>query len=179
MPNLEKINNQISIILNKTFKPKELLQKLITQLLLREEKRFNIRLASKLLENENFLKSVIVISFEMVLFVENCSELNVCELIRILKLDLYEFWKIINPFNKCDAIIHGIIKNHFSTIETQIFTFLIWQKIPNIPNNFLTGIEAYFLKNRTDISNFKVTNFDEQKEIEDLEFNNQSLFVYQ
>jgi len=165
-----KIFTDISIIKNLSFK-------IISQFLLREERRFNKNIAAALLENENFIKAVIIISFEMILFIENCIELNVFEIMSFVKLDPYEFWKIINPFYKFDGLIPSVIKSHFQAIENQIFSFLIWQK----DNKFKSTISDFFKKNTIEISDFEVVSSPsgDTKDYEKLEFDNQSLFVYQ
>ncbi len=133
-----------------------------------------------MLERQNFLKAVIAISFEIVLFIENCIELNVVDIVNYLGLDLYDFWKIINPFNKYDGLIPSVIKLHFSHIEAQIFTIVIWQ----VENNFRSSVVEFFNKNKLDFSDFKKkenvsVNEENKDKIEMLEFNNQSLFVFQ
>lgn len=112
----------------------------------------------------------------MILFIENCVELNIFEIATFLDLDLFDLWKILNPFCKFDGLIPNVIIIHFSAIEIQIFTFLIWQK----NNKFKATIGDFFKNNTLDISdlkNYSGSSFDD--DMEKLEFNNQSLFVYQ
>lgn len=146
-----------------------LCKKIITQLLLREEKRLTKSLAVKLLSNENFLKATVAAAFELVFFIENCIELNFLEIIKFIGLDLYEFWKIINPTYKFDGLIPNTIRIHFQTLDNQILTLLIWKE----ENYFKENISNFFKKTDIEVLN------SENCIYEQTEFNNQSLFAFQ
>jgi hypothetical protein len=144
--------------------------KIICGLIKRDERKFKADFISLILSNMNFLKSALIVGVEIVLFIENVEEISFYKLADVLELDLYEFWKIINPFLNFDLTIPSDIRLHFNEIELQLMTFMIWKKasinFKNELNEFLRDY-TYFLQDK------------ELKEIEDIEFNNQSLFVYQ
>jgi hypothetical protein len=172
--NLEKIQKLFNFykvrVLTQLEEIKILTLKIICGLIKRDERKFKVDFISRILSNPNFLKSALVLGVEIVIFIENVEEISFYKLAEVLELELYEFWKIINPFLNFDLTIPADIRLHFNQIELQLITYMIWKK-PNINfkeelNEFLKDYN-YFLQDK------------ELKEIEDIEFNNQSLFVYQ
>jgi hypothetical protein len=141
--------------------------KIIFDLLHRDEKGFPKELLITLLSNENFLKACLVVSVEIVLFIGNVEELSFFKLAEEVDLDLFEFWKILNPIHLHFAI-PSPLRIHFGEIEMQLFTFMIWKKA-NL--RFKTDL-IDFIKNSDN------TEILEIQEIKNIEFNNQSLFVY-
>jgi hypothetical protein len=147
----------------------KLASKLIKELFHRDDKNFPKQILSKLLDNKDFLKSVLIVAVEIVLFIGNVEELCFYKLAEAIELDLYEFWKILNPIHLLYAV-PSVIRVHFSEIEVQLFTFMIWRKpgtsFKNDINNF-NQIDEYFKES------FLFVN-----ELKNIEFHNQSLFVY-
>jgi len=172
--NLEKIQKLFNFykvrVLTQIEEIKILTLKIICGLIKRDERKFKVDFISRILSNPNFLKSALVLGVEIVIFIENVEEISFYKLAEVLELELYEFWKIINPFLNFDLTIPADIRLHFNQIELQLITYMIWKK-PNANfkdelNEFLRDYN-YFLQDK------------ELREIEDIEFNNQSLFVYQ
>jgi hypothetical protein len=120
------------------------------------------------LSNENFLKSVFVVAIEIVLFIGNVEELCFFKIAETVDLDLYEFWKILNPIHLHFAI-PSPLRVHFSEIEIQLFTFMIWKKVSLSFRNDL----SLFIKDHSHIENNK-----EVDDLKNIEFNNQSLWLY-
>jgi hypothetical protein len=144
--------------------------KIIYGMLKKDERKFKMEFISRILANQNFIKSALVVSVEIVLFIENVEEISFYKLADTLELDLYEFWKIINPFLNFDLCLPSDIRLHFNEIELQLFSFMIWRKASL---NFKEEINDF-------LKDYELLLFDKDvKEVEDIEFNNQSLFVYQ
>ncbi len=147
----------------------KLASKLIKELFHRDDKNFPKLILSTLLGNKDFLKSVIIVAVEIVLFIGNVEELCFYKLAEAIELDLYDFWKILNPIHLLYAV-PSVIRVHFSEIEVQLFTFMIWRK----PGNSF----------KTDISNFNQVeeylkeSFQYVNDLKNIEFHNQSLFVF-
>ena len=91
---------------------KSLTLKIIHGLIIREENKFknNANIISNyinnILKNKNFVKSVLVLAIEIVLFIENSEELSFNKISESIELSLYDFWKIINPFLNFAVFIH-------------------------------------------------------------------------
>ena len=170
MEKIEKLFNtykvRITITKNDILK---LASKLIKELFHRDDKNFPKFILTTLLDNKDFLKSVLIVAVEIVLFIGNVEELCFYKLAEAIELDLYDFWKILNPIHLLYAV-PSVIRVHFSEIEVQLFTFMIWRK----PGNSF----------KTDISNFNQVeeylkeSFQYVNDMKNIEFHNQSLFVY-
>jgi hypothetical protein len=144
--------------------------KIICGLIKRDERKFRADFISRILLNQNFLKSALILSVEIVLFIENVEEISFFKLADTLELDIYEFWKIINPFLNFDLTIPSDIQLHFNEIELQLMSFMIWKKASK---SFKDELNEFLRQNYSFLKD------KELKEIEDIEFNSQSLFVYQ
>jgi len=172
--NLDKIQKLFSFykvrVVTQIEEIKFLSFKLLCGLIKRDERKFKSEFISRILSNQNFLKSALIVAVEIVLFIENVEEISFYKLADMLELDLYELWKIINPFLNFDLTIPSDIRLHFNEIELQLMSFMIWKKasqnFKNELNEFLKDF-SYFLQDK------------ELKELGDIEFNNQSLYVYQ
>lgn len=103
----------------------------------------------KILLNENFVKSVLLIAAECVLLHHNVSEVLFYKIAskEFLNLDLFEFWKIINPFLNLVSIIDNNVNRHLSEIEIVLFTFLIWMNSENFKDNFNCFVDNNFQGN--------------------------------
>ena len=122
-----------------------------------------------LLFNEKFLKAIIAITFEIILFVETIEKISFIDLYESLGVDIYDIWKIINPMFNYDNINTNIpILKHLQEIEYQIISFLLWK---NPSKNFRDDINSYFTENFEDNINIEL------KKLEDFEYNQQSLFL--
>lgn len=101
--------------------------KIIKGLLVREERYFDKKLIATSLENKDFLNSVLVISTEVILFIENSVDLCYMKLSEALGLPLTELIKILNPFSKFDLTVICLI----------IFSFLHQSEIISMKLNFI------------------------------------------
>ena len=130
---------------------------------------FTERFNSLLLFNEKFLKAIIAITFEIILFVETIEKISFIDLYESLGVDIYDIWKIINPMFNYDNLNTNIpILKHLQEIEYQIISFLLWK---NPSKNFKDDISSYFNENFDDNINIEL------KKLEDFEYNQQSLFL--
>ena len=130
---------------------------------------FTERFNSLLLFNEKFLKAIIAITFEIILFVETIEKISFIDLYESLGVDIYDIWKIINPMFNYDNINTNIpILKHLQEIEYQIISFLLWK---NPSKNFKDDISSYFNESFDDNINIEL------KKLEDFEYNQQSLFL--
>ena len=130
---------------------------------------FTEQFNSLLLFNEKFLKAIIAITFEIILFVETIEKISFIDLYESLGVDIYDIWKIINPMFNYDNINTNIpILKHLQEIEYQIISFLLWK---NPSKNFRDDISSYFNENFDNNINIEL------KKLEDFEYNQQSLFL--
>ena len=130
---------------------------------------FTEQFNSLLLFNEKFLKAIIAITFEIILFVETIEKISFIDLYESLGVDIYDIWKIINPMFNYDNLNTNIpILKHLQEIEYQIISFLLWK---NPSKNFRDDISSYFNENFDDNINIEL------KKLEDFEYNQQSLFL--
>jgi hypothetical protein len=147
----------------------KLTSKLIKELFHRDDKNFPKNILSTLLDDKVFLKSVLIVAVEIVLFIGNVEELCFYKLAEAIELDLYDFWKILNPIHLLYAV-PSVIRVHFSEIEVQLFTFMIWRK-PGI--SFKNDI-----KNFNQVEEYFKESFQFVNDLKTIEFHNQSLFTY-
>ena len=144
--------------------------KFIQNLLQKDENIFSEEFCAMLLYNETFAKAMIAISFEIVLFIEDIEEIPFNKIYESIDLDIYDFWKIINPTQNHSIIFHKEIKNHLDEIEYQILSFLIWRN-PSL--NFKNDIHQLFNQNQEMNAQLKI----DLEKLSDFEFTYQSLFL--
>ena len=144
--------------------------KFIENLLKKDENIFTEEFCAMLLYNETFIKAMIAISFEIVLFIEDIEEIPFNKIYENIDLDIYDFWKIINPSQNHSTIFHKEIKNHLDEIEYQILSFLIWR---NPSSNFKNDIHQLLNQNQEINEQLKI----DLEKLSDFEFTYQSLFL--
>ena len=117
--------------------------KFLKELILRDEKKYESSVLQRILLKENFLKSVLLIAAECVLLHHNVSEVLFYKIAskEFLNLDLFEFWKIINPFLNMISIIDNNVNRHLSEIDIVLFTFLIWANSETFRDSFSNFID--------------------------------------
>ena len=141
----DNINNNILINKNEYCK---LCLKFIYTLFFFNNYIFTEEFNCLLLFNEKFLKAIIVITFEIILFVETIEDISFIDLFKVFEVDIYDIWKIINPMFNYDNINNNIpILKHLQEIEYQIISFLLWK---NPSKNFKEDINSYFIENFDD-----------------------------
>lgn len=118
--------------------------KFFKELIFRDEKKYEKDVLKKIILNENFIKSVLLVATECVLLHFNVSEVLFYKIASkdFLNLDLFEFWKIINPFLNLVSIIDNNVNRHLSEIEIVLMTFLMWSNSDNFKENFNRFIES-------------------------------------
>ncbi len=142
--------------------------KFIQNLIQKDENIFNEEFCSMLLYNEIFAKAMIAISFEIVLFIEDIEEIPFNKIYESIDLDIYDFWKIINPTKNNSIIFHKEIKEHLDEIEYQILSFLMWR---NPSTKFKDDIKNLFNQDMNEQLKTAI------EKLSDFEFNYQSLFL--
>ena len=104
---------------------------------------FSDNFSSLLLYNEDFIKAVIALSFELVLTIYDISEIELNIIYEQLNLDVYDFWKVILPSNS--NLYHVELQKHLEEIDYQLSTFLLWrnpsEKFKNELKEFLVNDE--------------------------------------
>lgn len=108
------------------------------ELILRDEKKYEKRILKKIIFNENFIKSILLIAAECVLYHHNVPGALFNKIVGVdyLNLDVFQFWKIINPCINLVAIMDNNIIRHLSEIEIVLLTFLTWSMSENFNEKF-------------------------------------------
>ena len=114
------------------------------------------------------MKSAIILGVEIVLFIENVEEICFYKLADALDLDIYQFWKIVNPFLKHDLTVSSYILRHFQEIDVQLLSFMIFKR-PS--KTFKDEVEEFLINKNSYLEH-------DYKEVQNIEFHNQSLFIY-
>ena len=159
---------------------KKMCLKFISELFKMDLMIFTEEFCAMLLYNKDFIKSMIAISIEIILFVEDIQEISFHKIPELFGVDLYDLWKVLNPlvrFASFTFTFHTEIKEHLEEIEYQLVSFLIWKK-PS--NKFVNDIKDLF-KSYTSDNNYnkeKVNNNNNPLDIlADFEYTKQSLFL--
>ena len=79
---------------------KHLYFRILDELLLTEERKVQSSDFSNILENFTFHKSILVASIETVLLVHYIVQLNFDQILQIVQISAFDFWKIINSYLK-------------------------------------------------------------------------------
>lgn len=80
-----------------------------------------------MLTKETFLKSVLLCAMESVLFVGNVRHLEVYDILKLIDLSAFDYWRILNGFLKFDPQMPKVLINHFREIEIKIVSETAWQ----------------------------------------------------
>lgn len=93
---------------------------------------------------ETFIKSILLASFESVYYCRNKEEfmfIKVAEK-KILDLDTYDFWKILNPLTNLIAIMDNKILYHLYEIERFLISYYLWNNSPKFKKEYLQFINT-------------------------------------
>ena len=114
------------------------------ELISRDERKYDRLVIRKILKNENFIKSVLLVTIECFLFQSNTEELlfNKISGKEYLNLDMFEFWKILNPFFNLVAIMDNNTVVHLMEIEVVLFTFLMWNNSEEFKKKFFRFVNS-------------------------------------
>jgi predicted HTH domain antitoxin len=74
---------------------KKMCLKFISELFKMDLMIFTEEFCAMLLYNEDFIKSMIAISIEIILFVEDIQEISFHKIPELFGVDLYDLWKVI------------------------------------------------------------------------------------
>lgn len=143
--------------------------KLISQLLQKDLLIFTEEFCAMLLYNEDFIKAMVAISMEIILFIEDIEEISFNRIPELLGLDVYDLWKVLNPSQLRSIIFHKEIKDHLEEIEDQLLSLLIWR---NPSPKFQKDIDAFFEEDNINVNN------KELEQVTEFEYKNQSLFLF-
>ena len=141
--------------------------KLITLLFQKDLMIFTEEFVAMLLYNEEFIKAMIAISIEIILFVEDIQEISFYKIPELLGVDVYDLWKVLNPTRFPSFTFHKEIKEHLEEIEYQIVSFLIWRR-PS--TKLMSEIKYFFHSEQNDNQCLNV--------LADFEYKTQSLFMF-
>ena len=86
---------------------------------------FTEEFCAMLLYNEDYIKAIVAISMEIILFIEDIEEITFNRIPEFLGLDVYDLWKIMNPIQLRSIVFHKEIKDHLEEVEEQLLSFLI------------------------------------------------------
>jgi hypothetical protein len=78
------------------------------------------------LTKEIFLKSVFVCAVETVFFIGNVKNLQVHDILDLIKLKPFDYWRILNSFLKFDPQMPRVLNNHFREIEVRVVCETAW-----------------------------------------------------
>lgn len=143
--------------------------KFIHNLLQKDLIIFTEEFCSRLLYNEEYIKALVAISMEIILFIEDIEEISFNRMPEVLELDVYDLWKIMNPIQLRSIVFHKEIKDHLEEVEDQLLSFLIWR---NPSKKFLKDIDDFFGEDNIDV------NKEDLESLTEFEYKNQSLFLF-
>lgn len=101
---------------------------------------FSENFSALLLYNDEFIKAVIALSFELVLTIYDISEIELNSIYEQLNLDVYNFWKVILPSNS--NLYHLELQKHLEEIDYQMSVFLLWR---NPSENFKNELKEFLM----------------------------------
>ena len=120
--------------------------RLIKELIKRDEKKLrkNQQIISSILLSENFTKSIFLASAECVLIHHDSADVLFTKIAskEYLDLDLFEFWKILNPLVNLVAIMDNNVSCFLYEIEVVLMTFLLWENSENFKERYNSFIES-------------------------------------
>ena len=86
---------------------------------------FSENFTALLLYNDDFIKASVALSFELALTIFDITEIELHSIYNQLKLDVYDFWKVILPSDI--NLYHVELLKHLEEIDYQLSTFLLWR----------------------------------------------------
>ena len=75
---------------------------------------------SKILTMEIFIKSVLVCATETIFYVGVLKNIQVDDILNLVKLKAFDFWRLLNSFLKFDVQMPRSLSSHFREIEIKI-----------------------------------------------------------
>lgn len=80
----------------------------------------------KIITKEIFLKSILVCSIETVFFITNVRQMQIEDILKVINLKPFDFWRILNSFLKFDPTMPRVLCNHFRELEIRIASETAW-----------------------------------------------------
>jgi hypothetical protein len=118
----------------------------INDLIIRDAKNFKKTdiYISLLLLKENFVKSIMLVATECVLFNHDSKDIffNKIASKEFLDLDLFDFWKILNPIINLKLIMDYNITCYLIEVEILLITFLLWKNSEKFNKEFQDFINS-------------------------------------
>lgn len=74
-----------------------------------------------------FLKSVFVCAIESVFFISIVKHMQVHDILSLVGLKAFDFWRLLNSFLKFDPQMPRALNTHFREIEIKIVSEAAWQ----------------------------------------------------
>ncbi len=102
--------------------------RMLEELLLTEERTSKGASIGSLLLTESFHKGVLVAATETTLFVHNSVTLMFEEILDLVDISAFDFWKLLPAFLRFDPSMPSPIVHHFGEIESKILELLAWQR---------------------------------------------------
>ena len=101
--------------------------RIVEELVLVEEKASKSSDLSGILQSEDFHKGALVAAAETTLFVHNTITLMFEEILDLVNISAFDFWKLLPSFMKFDMSMPSPIVHHFGEIESKILEILAWE----------------------------------------------------
>jgi retinoblastoma-associated protein len=103
--------------------------RILDELLLKEQRNSTtiVQDFSKIIFKDIFLKSVLICALESVLFIGNVRHIQVDDVLKLIGLSAFDYWRILNSFLKFDAQMPRVLISHFREIEVKIVSQSAWQ----------------------------------------------------
>jgi hypothetical protein len=99
----------------------------LIRLLENEEKRMAGGNLQTILCNEEFQMSLVACCVETLLYTQNITSLSFMEILNVLGVSVFSFWKIINGFAQFDVRMPLPLRRHLREIEVKILNNLGWE----------------------------------------------------
>jgi retinoblastoma-associated protein len=102
--------------------------RILDELLLKESRTVKTQDFSKFLQTEVFLHSVFICAIETVFFIGSVRNLQIHDLLGLVGLKAFDYWRILNSFLKFDMHMPKNLNSHFRDIEIRIVSEQAWQE---------------------------------------------------
>jgi Retinoblastoma-associated protein B domain/Retinoblastoma-associated protein A domain/Domain of unknown function (DUF3452) len=115
-----------------------LFYKILLELLKNEEKQQELRSDSKeqmsnVLKNEVFYRALLVCCIETVLYVNNITVLEFCEVLERCKVSAFDTWKLMKNFLEFDTRLPTSLRQHFKGLEARVISNMAWAETSPVP----------------------------------------------
>jgi len=102
--------------------------RIVEELVISEEKASKTGDVTNILQSVDFHKGVLVAAAETTLFVHNSTVLMFDEILDLVEISAFDFWKLLPSFLRFDPFMPNPLIMHFNEIENKILDILAWEK---------------------------------------------------